>query len=70
MAFTGAIYFAILVRFMTRLSRAVTSAGLQDDIGTAITDPLVDYMSTMNPWCLSSHLPTPRRGPPPATDVL
>ena len=51
MAFTGAIYFAILVRFMTRLSRAVTSAGLQDDIGTAITDPLVDYMSTMRPSC-------------------
>lgn len=47
MALTGAIYVAVLVRFTTRLSRAVTSTRQQDDIGMAITGPLVDYLSTM-----------------------
>lgn len=47
MAIGGVIYLAVLVRFLFRLSRSVTSARPQDDIGTAITEPLVDYMSTM-----------------------
>jgi hypothetical protein len=47
MAVAGAIYLAVLVRFLTRLSRAVTSAGPQDDVEAAITDPLVDSMSTL-----------------------
>jgi hypothetical protein len=47
MAIGGLIYLTALGRFLARVSRSVTSAGPQDDIGMAITDPLVDYMSTM-----------------------
>jgi hypothetical protein len=47
MAIGGVIYLAVLVRFLTLLSRSVTSTGPQDDITTAITEPLADYVSTM-----------------------
>jgi hypothetical protein len=43
----GGIYLAGTLRFLTRLSRSVTAAGPQDDIGAAMTEPLVDYMSTL-----------------------
>lgn len=43
----GAIYLAVALRFLTRLSRSITAAGPQDDIGAAMTEPLVDYMSTI-----------------------
>jgi hypothetical protein len=43
----GGIYLAVAVRFLSRLSRSVTAAGPQDDIGAAMTEPLVDYMSTL-----------------------
>lgn len=46
-AIAGLIHFAVLVRFLTRLSRSVTTAGPQEDLGTAMTEPLVDYMSAM-----------------------
>ena len=46
-AISGAIYLAVFVRFLTRLSRSVTATGPQDDITTAMTEPLVDYTSTM-----------------------
>ena len=47
MAVGGVIYLVTLVRFLVRLSRSVTSATPQDDLATAITEPMVDYMSTM-----------------------
>ena len=47
MLIAGGIYLAVVLRFLTRLSRSVTAAGPQDDIGTAVTEPLVDYVSTI-----------------------
>lgn len=47
MTIAGGVYLAVVLRFLARLSRAVSSAGPQDDIGAAITDPVVDYVSTM-----------------------
>jgi hypothetical protein len=41
------IYLAVVVRFLTRASRSVDAAGPNDDIGTALTEPMVDYMSTL-----------------------
>ncbi len=43
----GGIYLAIVLRFLTRLSRTVTSTGPQDDIGAAVTEPFVDYLGTL-----------------------
>jgi hypothetical protein len=43
----GGIYLAVALRFLTRLSRSISAAGPQDDIGAAMTEPLVDYMSTI-----------------------
>jgi hypothetical protein len=42
MAITGGVYLAALIGFLTRSSRAVTSSGPQ-----AMTEPLVDYLSTL-----------------------
>ncbi len=47
MAVAGAIYLALLVRFLMRLSRSVSAAGPEEDLGLAVTEPVVDYMSTM-----------------------
>jgi hypothetical protein len=47
MAIGGVIYLAVLVRFLIGLSRSITSAASQDDLATAVTEPMVDYMSTM-----------------------
>jgi hypothetical protein len=46
-ALAALIYLAVLGRFLVRTSRSVSSASPQDDLGSAITEPLVDYMSTM-----------------------
>ncbi len=43
----GGMYLAGALRFLARLSRSVTAAGPQDDIGAAMTEPLVEYMSTL-----------------------
>jgi hypothetical protein len=47
MATGGVINLASLVRLLTRMSGSVNSAGPRDDIATAITEPLVDYISTL-----------------------
>ncbi len=47
MTIAGGLYLALMLRFLARLSRSVSSAGPQDDIGTAMTEPVVDYLSTM-----------------------
>lgn len=47
MAVAGAIYLAVLIRFLMRLSRSVSAAGPEEDLGLAVTEPVVDYMSTM-----------------------
>lgn len=47
MAVAGAIYLAVLIRFLMRLSRSVSAAGPAEDLGLAVTEPVVDYMSTM-----------------------
>jgi hypothetical protein len=47
MAVAGAIYLALLIRFLTRLSRSVSATGPDEDLGLALTEPVVDYMSTM-----------------------
>ncbi len=47
LATAGVIYLAVLVRFLTRLSRSVTSAGPQDDVASAMIAPLADYMGTI-----------------------
>jgi hypothetical protein len=46
-AIGGVIYLAVLVRFLVRMSRSVTTAESPDDLAAAITEPTVDYMSTM-----------------------
>jgi amino acid transporter len=43
----GGIYLAVALRFLSRLSRSVTAAGPEDDVGAAMTESLVDYMSTI-----------------------
>lgn len=43
----GGLYLGIMLRFLARLSRSVTSAGPNDDIATAITEPMVDYLTTV-----------------------
>lgn len=48
MTIAGGIYLAAVLRFLVRLSRSVSSAGPQDDIVTAITEPVVDYFSTLS----------------------
>ncbi len=47
MAVAGAIYLAVLVRFLMLVSRSVSAAGPEEDLGLAVTEPIVDYMSTM-----------------------
>lgn len=47
MLIAGVVYLAVVLRFLTRASRAVNAAGPQDDIGTALTDPLVEHMTTL-----------------------
>ncbi len=43
----GVVYLAVARRFLTRAARSVSAAGPQEDIGTALTEPLVDYMTTI-----------------------
>jgi hypothetical protein len=43
MAIGGGIYLTVVLRLLARLTRSVTSAGPKDDIGTAVTEPIVDY---------------------------
>jgi hypothetical protein len=46
-AFTGifgVIYLTALVRMLARISRGVTSAGSQEDLVTAVTEPFVEFM--------------------------
>lgn len=47
MVIAGAVYLAVVLRFLTRASRSISAAGPQDDIGTALIEPVVDYMSTV-----------------------
>jgi hypothetical protein len=47
MVVAGAVYLAVLLRFLVRASRSVSSTGPQDDIGAALTGPVVDYMTTI-----------------------
>src|SRR4029079_5319913 len=42
----GGLYLGLVLRFLARLSRSVTS-GPNDDIATAITEPVVDYLTSM-----------------------
>jgi hypothetical protein len=53
----GLVYLAVVVRFLTRISRSVTMADPQEDLGAAMTEPLVDYMtSLMGLWLISGLL--------------
>jgi hypothetical protein len=47
MAIVGSTYLAILIGFLTRLSRAATAAGTEDDIAAALTEPLADFTSSV-----------------------
>jgi hypothetical protein len=47
MVVAGVVYLAVVLRFLTRASGSVSAAGPQDDIGTALTEPLVDYMTAI-----------------------
>jgi hypothetical protein len=47
MAVGGAVYLAVVARFLTRASSSVSAAGPNDDIGSALTEPMVDYLSTI-----------------------
>jgi len=47
MVIAGGVYLAVVLRFLTRLSRSVSAAGPQDDLATTVTEPVVDYVSTM-----------------------
>jgi hypothetical protein len=47
MVIGGGIYLAVILRFLTRLSRTVTSTGSEDDIGTAVTESIVDYLGAV-----------------------
>lgn len=56
MAAGTAVYLALFVRFLSRLSRSVTSTRPQDDISLAITEPLADYLSTLTSLMLIGGL--------------
>jgi hypothetical protein len=43
-AIAGGIYLTVVLRFLMRLSRSVTSAAPQDDLATAMTEPFVDFV--------------------------
>jgi hypothetical protein len=47
MVVTGSVYLAVLLGFLTRVSRSVNSAGPGDDIGEALTQPLGEYVITL-----------------------
>lgn len=47
MAITGSVYIAALIGFLTRSSRAIAASRSQDDILTAMTEPLADYVGTL-----------------------
>jgi hypothetical protein len=47
MTVAGGLYLGLVLRFITRLSHSVSSTGPQDDIFTAITEPVVDYLTTL-----------------------
>jgi hypothetical protein len=47
MAIGAVIYLALIVRFLIVLSRTVTATAPQDDLGAAITGPLVDYTTSV-----------------------
>lgn len=47
MVIAGAVSLAVVLRFLTGASRSVSAAGPHDDIGTALTEPFADYMSTI-----------------------
>jgi len=55
-AISGVICLAALVRFLTRLSRSVTSTGPQADITEAVVEPLVDYSLTLVGLLLAGSL--------------
>jgi beta-lactamase regulating signal transducer with metallopeptidase domain len=40
----GGIKVVVVVRFIARLSRAVSSAGSDDEVGTAVTEPFVEFI--------------------------
>jgi len=46
-AIAGGLNLAVYVRFLTRLSRAVNASGPQDDLGTVMTEPMVDLLLTI-----------------------
>ena len=43
----GGLYLGILLGFLVRLSRSVTSAGPNGDVATAVTESAVDYLTTL-----------------------
>ena len=43
----GLLYLGILVRFLTRLSPSISRAGPREDLGAAMTEPIVDYVGAM-----------------------
>jgi hypothetical protein len=43
----GLAYGASAVLSMMRISRAVSSSSLDADLGAAVTEPLIDHMTTL-----------------------
>lgn len=56
MTIAGGLYLALLVRLLVRLPHTVSSAGPLDDIGEAIIEPVVDYISTFTALALVGGL--------------
>lgn len=56
MAIGGGIYLFVLIRFLTRLSRSVTAATPEDDIGAVILEPVADYMTAWSAMMLIGGL--------------
>jgi hypothetical protein len=47
MTIVGLVYFAALVRLLTLVSSSITAAKSQDELVTAVTEPMVDYSVTI-----------------------
>ena len=54
LAVGGVLYAGLLIRFLARLSRSVSSAGTQDDVVGVIVESLAEYALTWIPLLLGA----------------
>jgi hypothetical protein len=44
---TGSVYLALLIGFLMRMSRSVSSVGPGDDLGAALAQPVGEYLTSL-----------------------